>query len=343
VTAQRPPVSGPRRLGLVGLGTMGLGMAMRLLDLGFELVVYNRTLGRAQPLAARGATLAATAAALAGQAEIVLVSVADETAVEAVLFGPEGVARGLQPGGVVIDTSTVAPAFARSVAERLAASGHHAVDACVLGNAQHARDGDLRVMVGGPDEVVTRVRPLLEALAKEVLHLGQSGRGATAKLMLNMLMGIELQALAEAVVFGVRAGLPRDLVLKMISHSGFSSPVMRFKCGVIERAAFDRAEFRLTLMHKDMALVSAEGRGMGIDLRAADIARATLAEAVSQGLGDLDCAAVLLHLERQADRQGTAAPAPGAAPPEGAVTDTTETPGIGSPRSAGGWPGEVVR
>jgi 3-hydroxyisobutyrate dehydrogenase len=289
-----------RRIGIVGLGTMGAGMAGRLLDRGFDLMVYNRTLTRVEPFRERGAAVADTPAEVGAEVDTVLVSLADQAAVETALFGPGGVLAGLPVGGVVVDTSTVEPAYARSVAERLRPLGRHAVDACALGNGAHARNGELRFMVGGADKVVTGVRPILESLGKEVIHVGESGRGATAKLTLNLLMGVEMQAMAEAVVFGERAGLPRELILQMIARSGFSSPVMKFKAGVMQRAEYDRADFALALMHKDMALISAEAHRLGLCLRATDMTRASLAEAKLAGLGELDCAAMLLHMEHRA-------------------------------------------
>jgi 3-hydroxyisobutyrate dehydrogenase len=297
-------MSGPTgRLGVAGLGAMGAAMAHRLLDLGHELVVWNRTGARADPLLARGAVVVARPAELGARADTVLVSLAHQAAVEVVLLGPDGLVRGLPDGGIVLDTSTVDPAFAESLARRVAETGRHALDTRVLGNARHARSGELRFLVGGPDDVVERVRPLLDTMAKEVVHLGGSGRGATAKLALNMLMGIELQALAEAVVFAVGAGLPRDSVLRMIAGSGFSSPVMAFKAGVMEREAYRRADFRLDLMLKDMSLVVEQAGRLGLRLDAAEVTQAALSAASGAGLGGLDCAAVLRHLEDKGGRE----------------------------------------
>ncbi|GAA1991554.1 NAD(P)-dependent oxidoreductase [Kitasatospora viridis] len=287
----------PGRVGVVGLGVMGGGMAHRLLAQGTPVVVWNRGADKAAPLAAAGAEVAATPAALAARVDTVLVSLADQAAVESVLFGPDGVLGALAPGGVVLNTSTVAPAFARALAERLAGTGHRILDACLLGNGQHAKDGELRFMVGGEPEVYERVEPLLASLGKEVRLVGGHGQGATLKLLLNMLMGIEMQALAEAVVLGQQAGLAPESVLQAIAASGFSSPVMRFKCGVMGRRAFERADFRLALMHKDLGLVRAEAQALGVPLAATDGAHAVLTEGLRRGLGELDCAAVLTVLE----------------------------------------------
>src|SRR5205807_8493395 len=129
------------------------------------------------------------------------------------------------------------------------------------------------------------VANILAALGKEVTYLGGNGLGASMKLMLNMLMGIEMQALAEAVVFGERAGLPRDKILKMINGSGYSSPVMNFRCGIMERRSFQQVAFKLALMRKDMMLVLKESQDLGVPLPAAESAYTMLTAAIQRGLG----------------------------------------------------------
>jgi len=268
-------------------------MAARLLDRGRDLVVWNRTAEKAAPLAARGAAVAASPVELARRVDVVLVSLADQDVVEDVVFGDDGVLAGLRPGGAVVETSTVAPAYACAAAERATGMGIGLLDARVVGNGRHAAQGELRFLVGGDDALVARLRPLLEDLGKEVLHLGSTGQAATMKLLLNMLMGIELQALAEAFTFGQRAGLPAELVHRAVSASGFSSPVMRFKGDVMRREAFDPPDFRLGLMRKDLALLRAEARRLGAVLPACEASYAVLTAALQAGLGDLDCAAVV--------------------------------------------------
>jgi 3-hydroxyisobutyrate dehydrogenase len=152
-------------------------------------------------------------------------------------------------------------------------------------------------MAAGPYEVFQRVTPLLSALGKDVSYFGDSGGAATMKLVLNMLMGVEMQALAEAVLLGQQAGLSREVVLQAIAASGFSSPVMRFKCKVMERERYSPADFRLALMKKDMALVSDEARRLQVPMPAAGAAHDALAAAVRDGFGEMDCAAILPAME----------------------------------------------
>ncbi len=288
------------KIAFIGLGAMGGGMAARLLDSGAHVTVYNRTQSKGSELASRGALLALTPAAAAAGADVVFLSLATSEVVESLLFGADGVVETLPKGALVADMSTVAPEFAAGLRDRLAVSGHRALDACVLGNAQHARDGELRFMIGGDAEDVATLTPVLEPLAKEIVHLGESGKGATAKLALNLLMGIEMQALAEAVVFGEKAGLDRSMLIRLIAASGYSAPVMKFKAGVMARRAFENPDFRLKLMRKDLGLVLTETHRLGVPMPATAASHDWLTNATNQGLGEHDCASIIAILEQAA-------------------------------------------
>jgi 3-hydroxyisobutyrate dehydrogenase len=284
-----------RRIGFLGLGAMGSGMAGRLARAGFEVSAYNRT---AVPFAEPGVQVADTPALAARDVDVLVLSLASSSAVESVLFGADGALTTAGAGTLIADTSTVSPDAARDLASRLASAGHRALDACVLGNAQHAASGELRFMIGGASSDVLALRPVLDVLAKDVIHVGDHGMGATAKIAMNLLMGVQLQAFAEAVVFGERAGLDRGELIRMITASGYSSPMMRFKGGVLARRAFDRADFRLSLMRKDMLLALAEGQRLGVPMPATSASYDVLTAAVNAGLGELDCAAILVEVER---------------------------------------------
>src|SRR3954454_14344796 len=240
-----------QRIAFIGLGNMGLGMACRLAEEGYELAVYNRTKAKGKDAQNLGARLADSPADAAREAEVVMLSLADQHVVDSLLFGEDGVMSTLAGGGLVVDMSTVPPNYARELSERIAKDGYRALDACVFGAPMHARSGELRVMVGGPDADVEAIREILDTIGKEVTHLGGSGMGATMKLVLNMLMGIQMPALAEAVVFGERAGLDRDKILEIIAKSGYSSPVMTFRCPMIGERRLDNPMFKLGLMRKD--------------------------------------------------------------------------------------------
>ncbi|MDQ1445846.1 MAG: 3-hydroxyisobutyrate dehydrogenase, partial [Acidimicrobiaceae bacterium] len=250
---------GGLRIAFVGLGGMGGGMACRLAESGFPMAVYNRTASKADEVAGLGARVASSPADAAAEADMVLLSLADESVVEQLLYGSDGGAlQGLKPGGLVVDMSTVSPDFARASAARGKEAGYRVLDATVLGNPFHARSGDLRVMVGGDADDYAEGLPVFEALGKQVLHVGTNGMGASMKLVLNLLMGIQMPAMAEALVFGEALGLTRQAMLSLINGSGYSSPVMNFRCDIIEKRAFDFAAFKLGLMRKDVMLVLEE-------------------------------------------------------------------------------------
>lgn len=305
---------GQQRLAVIGLGNMGSGVACRLLESGYDVAVYNRTREKTGEAEGRGARVAESPADAARHAEVVVLSLADHHVVEAMLFDADGVFETLGAGGYVVDMSTVPPKFARQLARRSVERQCHPLDACILGNKRHAMTGELRVMVGGTEADFRAVEGILGVVGKEVTHVGDSGLGATMKLVLNMLMGIEMQGLAEAVAFGERAGLDRHKVLQLIARSGYSSPVMSFKCGAMERRSFQQADFKLRLMRKDMMLTLAECQELGVPMPASESAYTMLTGALQQGLGDLDCSAILAFMERLSGLEQYAWPGTGEAP-----------------------------
>jgi 3-hydroxyisobutyrate dehydrogenase len=287
-----------RKIAFIGLGVMGAGMASRLAENGHDITVYNRTRSKADEVGELGAKVANTPADAAKDADVVMISLADQNVVSKVVFDEDGIFETLGEGSYVLDMSTVTPEFARELNGRAREAGYKHLDTCVLGNPMHARQGELRVMAGGAEADFKAVEPLLEAVGKEVTYLGEAGMGATMKLVLNMLMGVQMPALAEAVVFGERAGLDREKILEMISKSGYSSPVMSFRCAIMGQRNFEFAAFKLGLMRKDMMLVLGESQKLGVPMPVSESAYAMLTAAQQQGLGDLDVAAILAFQER---------------------------------------------
>jgi len=299
-----------QRLGFIGLGNMGLGIASRLVESGYDVAVYNRTRSKSEEVGGLGARVADSPANAAAGADVLLLSVADQNVVTQMLFGEHGAFGSLPAGAAIVDMSTVPPSFARELAGRASDAGYRALDACVLGAPHHARSGELRVMVGGEESDFRALEGLLETVGKELTYLGGNGMGATMKLVLNMLMGVQMPALAEAVVFGEQAGLPRDKILQMIAGSGYSSPVMTFRCPMMEKREFGKALFKLSLMRKDMMLLLGEAQELGVPMPVAESAYAMLTAAKQQGLGELDVAAMVAFMERLAGMDEYPWPAP---------------------------------
>jgi 3-hydroxyisobutyrate dehydrogenase len=273
---------------VLGLGTMGTGLATRLLGQGIAVRVWNRTAERTEPLARAGAFAAAHPADAVEGTSAAICTVADGEALATVLRGPGGILTGGPYPGALVCAGTVAP----EEIVRLAVNTHSVLDVGMLGNREHARSGGLRLFVGGEERVFAAGRPLLELLGKEVVHLGELGSGMRMKLILNLLMGIEVQALAEAVELAGATGLDRKLVLSTIAGSGFASPVMAFKSKRLAAGRFDKPDFRLRLMAKDLQLAADQAAAGGLRLPLAAAAAQTHIRATEQGHGDEDCVAV---------------------------------------------------
>jgi 3-hydroxyisobutyrate dehydrogenase-like beta-hydroxyacid dehydrogenase len=282
-------------IAFAGLGSMGAGMAHRLLDAGFTLTVYNRTEAKTVPLVQAGARRAGSAAALAGHRTVML-SLSDEKAVESVLFG--GLAARLAPGTLVIDTSTVSPAYSRAAGERLSAHGVRRVEACVVGNPQMARAGKLRVLTAGDRQDVEAAQGTLAALGQDVRYTGPPGMASTLKLAFNMMLGAQIASLAEAVSYAERAGLPRGFVIDILANSGFCSPVLQFRAQIMRTGRYQPASFRAELMEKDLRLAADGASELGLALPVTACAAGRFAETVSAA-GPQSDAAALLEIQGQ--------------------------------------------
>jgi 3-hydroxyisobutyrate dehydrogenase len=286
------------RIAVIGMGNMGAGIAEHLAETGHQITVYNRTAAKCAEAQRLGARVAQSPADAASDADVVMLSLADQDTVRGMLYGDDGVFGSLREGGYVLDMSTVPPGFSVETAEKARDAGYRALDACVYGAPFHARSGELRVMVGGDAADFEAVQPILSAIGKQVTLMGTNGMGATMKIVLNMLMGIQMPALAEAVVFGERAGLRRDQILEAINGTGYSSPVMNMRCPMIAERRFSPPLFRLGLMRKDMMLVLERCQELGVPMPVSESAYAMLTAASAQGLGDLDVAALIAFQER---------------------------------------------
>ncbi|MCX4820573.1 NAD(P)-binding domain-containing protein [Streptomyces sp. NBC_01142] len=299
-----PSVAAPGRtpLAFIGLGNMGGGMAHALLDSGRTLTVYNRTAAKARSLVDAGAATAGSPADAAAGHSVVVLSLSDEAVVDDVLFTQ--IVPVLAPGSIVIDTSTVSPAYARKAAARLADAGLRRVEACVVGNPFQAREGKLRVYTSGAEQDVAEVADVLDTIGSEVLHLGAPGTAATLKLIFNLLLGAQVASLSEAVAYGVRTGLDRDRLLSAIAESGFSSLVMRFRAELMRKGSYEPAFFRSALMEKDLRLAIEDATGAGVELAVLDTVRAGFAAVVAAGDGDKDASVLIEHTGAAASSRG---------------------------------------
>ena len=229
-------------------------MASRLLAAHHDVVVYNRSPERARPLEQRGAKVAATPKQLAAGVDIVFSSVANDAALEQVMFGPDGALAGARAGSVVIEMSTVNPRTSRQVHEDARSKGVSVLDAPVSGSTVQAEQGQLVIFVGGEEDVYQKCQAILAVLGSKTFYVGPSGAGATMKLCVNTLLGLGVQALAEAIALGVKAGLPRERFLQVLGETAVVSPSQKSKLENARKNDYSTA-FALRLMFKDFGLI----------------------------------------------------------------------------------------
>lgn len=280
------------KLAFLGLGQMGRPMARRLLGAGHDVTVWNRTSEKAEPLVAQGAGPATTPAEAAHGVEAAITMLSDPEALEAVLFGPDGLAHGLQDGATLIDMSTVGVEAVRSLGKRLP-KGVTMLDAPVLGTVPHAERGQLKIFVGGEREVFGRWRGVLESLGTPSL-IGPPGAGAAVKLVVNSTIGAVVSALGEALALADRLGLDEKTTLDVLAESVIGAGVGRARPSIESDTYPPR--FKLALARKDLGLVTDAARRAGVDLPVARAVRDWLQGADDDGLGGLDYTAVVAHI-----------------------------------------------
>lgn len=291
-------------MGLIGLGSMGTAMAERLIDAGYELSVYNRTPGKAGALAERGATVAETAAELVERVDVVLTSLANDEALQAVAEGVIAVARA---GTILVDTSTVSPAVSAGVASLAAAASVPYLRAPVSGNPAVVRAGNLGFIVSGERETLLRVEPILRAIGPTVHQVGEAEQARVVKLAINLMIAGLAQLISEGLVLGEAAGVSRASLLEVMSSSAAGAPFVKYKTEPLLRDDFT-ATFTTTLMEKDVDLVLAAGEEAGVELPLARELKELLHGAIEAGYADDDFMSLFVHLRSAARRVATSVP-----------------------------------
>lgn len=287
------------QVAILGLGTMGAGMAKNLLSAGFSVTVYNRTRAKAEPLGASGARIAESAAEAAQDADVIVSMLSDEVATREAWTGSNGALTGAKHGAVLVESSTVKPEWIAELANHAKARGLELLDAPVTGSRVQAQAGELIFLVGGDASVLERARPVLAAMSKEIVYLGPSGSGARMKLINNFLAGVQVASLAEGLSWIERSGLDRDLALKVLKSGAPGSPLLGAISGRMVEAKYD-VNFLLSLMEKDLRYAATDAATLGIDLRTAKSAEKRFHDAVDAGLGDQDMSAVIEPLRAAA-------------------------------------------
>ncbi len=287
------------RIGFIGLGIMGRGMARNILKAGFPLRVWNRTASRMDELAAEGAGTASSPGDLAFHSDIIITCVSDTPDVEQVVLGEGGVIHGARPGSLVIDMSTISPQATQRIAARLAERHIHMLDAPVSGGSEGAERGTLSIMVGGDAAQFERALPVFQAMGKTITHLGPIGAGQTTKLVNQILVVGHALAMSEALLFAQAGGVDLHKALAAVS-SGAAGSWMLSNRGPQILARDWRPGFTIDLQQKDLRLVLQEADRLGIPLPGTALIHQLYRTLQARGLGHEGNHALIKALENLA-------------------------------------------
>lgn len=294
-------------LGFIGLGAMGQPMARRLLNHGFKLFAYDHTIRKAAELAATGAIVSPSLRQLARKSEVIVSCLPTDEAVLSVYQGQEGILACANPGSIVIEMSTVSPDTSRMLHRLGRERGIEVLDVAISGSTPAAEAGALTLLGGGDATVFDACQPIFSAVAKQYFLLGPSGSGTTMKLVVNALLGVNMQAIAEAVAFGEKAGLNRELLLEVLAKTAVVSAAHQNK---LIRAEHDdySPQFPLRLMNKDFRLILDKAAELGAPMPVTAAAFQINAARTAVN-GDDDFSSVIPEMERLARVHGDTQPA----------------------------------
>jgi 3-hydroxyisobutyrate dehydrogenase-like beta-hydroxyacid dehydrogenase len=283
------------RVAFLGLGIMGGAMAANLAKAGHEVTVWNRTSGKQ----IEGARTANTPAEAAQGAEVVWLCVSDTAAVENVLFAENGVEQSLTEGMIIADSSTISPSATRKFAERVARRGVQYVDSPVTGSKAGAEGGSLLFIIGGDEQAIEKLKPLYAAMGKKMFRMGETGKGQSAKLVMNLQIALIYEGFAEALTLGAKLGVDAETLMPLVQASMVRSGVVEYKAPFVLGRDFT-ANFPLRLMSKDIRLALDAAKEARVKLPGLETVEEIYEMAIEDGHADLDYAATLLLLEKWA-------------------------------------------
>ena len=282
---------GKPAIGFIGLGIMGKPMARNLVSAGYRVIALNRSRGPVDELVALGADTAATPRDVAAKSDIVITMLPDSPDVESVALGDDGIVAGIRTGALWIDMSTIAPATTKRVAEQLAARGATSLDAPVSGGEKGAIDAALSIMIGGSEAAFARAKPIFEALGKNIVHVGELGAGQVTKACNQIVVGVTIEAVAEALALAEASGVDPVKVRAALLGGFAQSKILE----VHGQRMIDRAftpGFKSKLHRKDMNIAANAGDERGLDLGAAKLVRERFDALIERGDGELDHSAL---------------------------------------------------
>lgn len=290
-------VTSQTRLGFIGLGYLGSRVARRLAAAGFPMVVYDRDPEKTKELAALGATVAPNLETLAEEADVVLSCLPSDAAVRAVYLGPGKVLESARPGTRIVELSTIAPETSRLVYDAAQKFGFSMLDVAISGSTPAAEAGKLTLFGGGDREVFESVQPIFVPIASQWFYMGPSGSGVAMKLVVNTLLGLGMQSIAEAVALGSGLGLPRELLLDVLAKTAVVAPAHAGKLATAKRNDY-APQFPIRLMSKDFGLVLTAAAECGLSMPATEAA-AVVSSVEAETGGEEDFSAVIRRMEQQ--------------------------------------------
>ena len=279
-------------IALLGLGIMGTGMAGRLLDAGYPLSIWNRTPGKAEPLAARGARIAESPREAVSGASVVISMLADVPVCRDIWLGRGEALEGCAPGTVLVESSTVTVEWIHELDQKARAHGCELVDAPVTGSKAQAAAGQLLFLAGGSAAALAKIDPVLRSMGRDVMHVGPVGSGARLKLINNFLSASQIAALAEAISLIERSGLDREKALTVLTEGAPGSPLVKLISGRMVAKQYE-PHFLLKLMTKDLRYAVAEADLHALDLDMGRAALRVFEHAIAAGQGEEDMSAVV--------------------------------------------------
>jgi 3-hydroxyisobutyrate dehydrogenase-like beta-hydroxyacid dehydrogenase len=296
-----------KTISYLGLGTMGSGMASNLLKAGYQLTVWNRSAEKCEPFVRKGARVAKSPSDAVRDVDLVMYMLSNDNAVDEVVFGANGILSGINEGQIAMDMSTVLPATSLREEEAYAKHGVDFLDAPVFGSKQESADANLWIMAAGNKAIFEKVKPVLEHLGQTVHYFGKNGNATAMKLVGNLIVALEMEALAEGLVLAQKAGLDLKTVMEVVKVADFRSPLLVSNGQNILQRDFS-ISFALKLMLKDAGLIKKFAESLVSPIPALRVVEKNLESAVALGFGQENASALIKALEKQAGVEVKGAP-----------------------------------
>jgi 3-hydroxyisobutyrate dehydrogenase len=290
-----------KNIGFIGLGIMGKPMAMNLMRVGYQLIIWNRTISKIDEFISNGAQKAKSPKEVAERSHIVITIVTSSPDVEEIILGPKGVIHGTHKGLILIDMSTISPSVSKNVAKALSLKGVKMLDAPVSGGEIGAQNGTLSIMVGGPKDIFKQCLPIFETLGKKVNYMGLNGMGQTTKLCNQVICALNIQAVSEGLTLGTKAGLDLKQLLEVVTAGAANSWMLSNLGPKIIKRDF-KPGFKIKHQQKDLGLVLSFSEELNLPLPGTALVQQMLRSVEAEGLGEKGTQAAILAMEKLAGK-----------------------------------------